>query len=200
MIEYDLKKNNNKKNEKAYGKYYAKPHVSETVDLAALAEQMHTFNSPFSAGTIQGILTDAVVHIKELLLAGKNVKLDNLAIFYIGIKNKEGAATKEDFSVLKNILGVRMRARATGDLRSVNLNLEANLKKYGTKKKKTTDGTTTAPDGSGNTQTGGSGTQGGGSGTTGGGSQNQGGDSGTSGSQTGGSGTDSGGDNEHITL
>lgn len=25
MIEYDLKKNNNKKNEKAYGKYYAKP-------------------------------------------------------------------------------------------------------------------------------------------------------------------------------
>ena len=200
MIEYDLKKNNNVKNEKAYGKYYAKPHVSETVDLEALAEQMHTYNSPFSAGTIQGILTDAVVHIKELLLAGKNVKLDNLAIFYIGIKNKECAATKEDFSVLKNILGVRMRARATGDLRSVNLNLEANLKKYGTKKKKTTDGTTTAPDGSGNTQTGGSGTQGGGSGTTGGGSQNQGGDSGTSGSQTGGSGTDSGGDNEHITL
>lgn len=200
MIEYDLKKNNNVKNEKAYGKYYAKPHVSETVDLEALAEQMHTYNSPFSAGTIQGILTDAVVHIKELLLAGKNVKLDNLAIFYIGIKNKEGAATKEDFSVLKNILGVRMRARATGDLRSVNLNLEANLKKYGTKKKKTTGGTTTDPDGSGNTQTGGSGTQGGGSGTTGGGSQNQGGDSGTSGSQTGGSGTDSGDGNEHITL
>lgn len=200
MIEYDLKKNNNVKNEKAYGKYYAKPHVSETVDLEALAEQMHTYNSPFSAGTIQGILTDAVVHIKELLLAGKNVKLDNLAIFYIGIKNKEGAATKEDFSVLKNILGVRMRARATGDLRSVNLNLEANLKKYGTKKKKTTGSTTTDPDGSGNTQTGGSGTQGGGSDTTGGGSQNQGGDSGTSGSQTGGSGTDSGDGNEHITL
>ncbi len=200
MIEYDLKKNNNVKNEKAYGKYYAKPHVSETVDLEALAEQMHTYNSPFSAGTIQGILTDAVVHIKELLLAGKNVKLDNLAIFYIGIKNKEGAATKEEFSVLKNILGVRMRARATGDLRSVNLNLEANLKKYGTKKKKTTGSTTTDPDGSGNTNAGGSGSQGGGSGTQGGGSQNQGGDSGTSGSQTGGSGTDSGGDNEHITL
>lgn len=200
MIEYDLKKNNNVKNEKAYGKYYAKPHVSETVDLEALAEQMHTYNSPFSAGTIQGILTDAVVHIKKLLLAGKNVKLDNLAIFYIGIKNKEGAATKEDFSVLKNILGVRMRARATGDLRSVNLNLEANLKKYGTKKKKTTGGTTTDPDGSGDTNAGGSGSQGGGSGTTGGGSQNQGGDSGTSGSQTGGSGTDSGDGNEHITL
>mgnify|MGYP004516633419 FL=1 len=181
MIEYDLKKNNNKKNEKAYGKYYAKPHVSETVDLAALAEQMHTFNSPFSAGTIQGILTDAVVHIKELLLAGKNVKLDNLAIFYIGIRNKEGADSKDDFSVLKNILGVRMRARATGDLRSVNLNLEANLKKYGAKKKKNSGGSSTDPDGSDNTNGGGSGNQ-----TQGGGSEN-------SGSQTGGSGTESGG-------
>ena len=67
---------------------------------------MHTIKSPYSAGTIQGILTDAVVHIKELLLAGKNVKLDNLAIFYIGIKNKVGAATEDDFSVLKNVLGV----------------------------------------------------------------------------------------------
>ena len=39
MIEYDLKKNNNKKNEKAYGKYYAKPHISETVDLDELADR-----------------------------------------------------------------------------------------------------------------------------------------------------------------
>ena len=193
MIEFDLKQNNNKKNEKAYGKYYAKPHVSETIDLDGLAEDMHTYNSPFSAGTIKGILTDAVVHIRMLLLSGVNVKLDNLAIFYIGIKNKEGAATKEDFSVLKNILGVRMRARATGDLRSVNLNLEANLKKYGTKKKKTTGSTTTDPDGSGDTNAGGSGTQGGDSQTSGGGSQ-------TGGSQTGGSGTESGGDSTDVTI
>ena len=145
MIEYDLKKNNNVKNEKAYGKYYAKPHVSETVDLEALAEQMHTYNSPFSAGTIQGILTDAVVHIKELLLAGKNVKLDNLAIFSIGIKNKEGAATEEEFSTSKNIAGVRLRSRATGELNYANLNLDATLTKATTvaaKKKKSDSGST----------------------------------------------------------
>ena len=149
MIEYDLKKNNNKKNEKAYGKYYAKPHISETVDLDELADHMHGHNSPFSAGTIKGILIDAVTHIKELLLMGKNVKLDNLAIFYISIKNKMGAEKADDFTVSKNIEGVRMKARATGDFRSVNLNLDANLKKYGAKKKKsstTTDsGSTTDP-------------------------------------------------------
>ena len=141
MIEYDLKKNNNKKNVKAYGKYYAKPHISETVDLDELADHMHGHNSPFSAGTIKGILIDAVTHIKELLLMGKNVKLDNLAIFYISIKNKMGAENADDFTVSKNIEGVRMKARATGDFRSVNLNLDANLKKYGAKKKKssTTD-------------------------------------------------------------
>ena len=71
MIEYDLKKNNNKKNVKAYGKYYAKPHISETVDLDELADHMHGHNSPFSAGTIKGILIDAVTHIKELLLRCK---------------------------------------------------------------------------------------------------------------------------------
>lgn len=154
MIEYDLKKNNNKKNEKAYGKYYAKPHISETVDLDELADHMHGHNSPFSAGTIKGILIDAVTHIKELLLMGKNVKLDNLAIFYISIKNIEG---------------VRMKARATGDFRSVNLNLDANLKKYGAKKKKsstTTDTETTTPSGdtgkseSGSTTNPGSGSEG----------------------------------------
>ena len=142
MIEYDLKKNNNVKNEKAYGKYYAKPHVGETIDLETLADHMHGHNSPFSAGTIKGILTDAVTHIKELLLMGNNVKLDNLAIFYISIKNKMGAESEKEFSVAKNVDGVRMRARATGDFRSVNLNLEANLKKYGSSKKKKSDSTT----------------------------------------------------------
>ena len=44
MIEYDLKKNNNKKNEKAYGKYYAKPHFIETIDMEALEEPIHPFN------------------------------------------------------------------------------------------------------------------------------------------------------------
>lgn len=66
---------------------------------------------------------------------GKNVKLDNLAIFYISIKNKMGAENADDFNVSKNIEGVRMKARATGDFRSVNLNLDANLKKYGAKKR-----------------------------------------------------------------
>ena len=68
--------------------------------------------------------------IRELLLEGKNVKVDDLAIFSIGIKNaKGGAVSEEDFSVSKNVSSVKLRARATGILLSKSLNLEASLKK-----------------------------------------------------------------------
>ena len=68
--------------------------------------------------------------IKELLLEGKNVKIDDLAIFSLGIKNKKGGATtEEEFSISKNINGVKLRARATGTLLAKSLNLEATLKK-----------------------------------------------------------------------
>jgi hypothetical protein len=67
--------------------------------------------------------------IKELLLEGKNVKIDDLAIFSLGIKNRGGANTEKDFTVTGNIKGVKLRARATGELVTKNLNLEATLKK-----------------------------------------------------------------------
>ena len=39
------------------------------------------------------------------------------------------AEKEEDFTVSKNISGVKLKARATGDLMSKSLNLEATLKK-----------------------------------------------------------------------
>ena len=58
------------------------------------------------------------------------MKIDDLAIFSLGIKNtKGGAESEDDFTVSKNITGVKLRARATGTLMAKNLNLEATLKK-----------------------------------------------------------------------
>ena len=67
--------------------------------------------------------------IKEQLLAGKNVKIDDLAIFSCGIRNKKGAETEEEFTAANNISGVKLRARATGVLRNSNLNLSATIRK-----------------------------------------------------------------------
>ena len=114
---------------RAYGKWCAKNVVEETIDLDALSEHMSTHNSPYSKGVIKGLLTDMISCIKELLLEGKNVKIDDLAIFSLGIKNKAAANSEEDFTVAKNIEGVKLRARATGELMSKTLNLEATLKK-----------------------------------------------------------------------
>ena len=129
MIRYILKQNKNRFS-KVYGKIFAYPVIEETLNLDDLAEHMSNHNSPFSKGVIKGLLTDMVNCIKELLLEGKNVKIDDLAIFSIGIKNAKGGAEKEeDFSVTKNISSVKLRSRATGILLAKALNLEATLKK-----------------------------------------------------------------------
>ena len=61
--------------------------------------------------------------IKELLLDGKSVKIDDLAIFGVGIRSK-AAETLEEFSLEKNITGMRLKARATGNLSTTNLKLD----------------------------------------------------------------------------
>ena len=128
MILYVLKQNKNEKSS-AYQKWFAYPVIEETIELDGLAEHMSNHNTPFSKGAIKGMLTDMVSCIKELLLEGKNVKISDLAIFSLGIKNNGGCDSADDFSVSKHIKGVKLRARGTGDLITKSLNLEASLKK-----------------------------------------------------------------------
>ena len=149
MILYVLKQNKNRKSP-AFGKWFAFPVIEETIDLDALAEHMSNHNTPYSKGAIKGMLTDMVSCIKELLLEGKNVKIADLAIFSLGIKNSKGGALSEElFTVTKNIKGVKLRARATGELIAKSLNLEATLKKASATTK--SNGTTNTTNGGGGT-------------------------------------------------
>ena len=193
MILYVLKKNKNSKSA-AFGKYFAYPVIEETVTLDGLAEHMSSHNTPYSKGAITGMLTDMVSCIKELLLEGKNVKIADLAIFSLGIKNNGGAVSEDIFMVSKHIKGVKLRARATGELITKSLNLEAQLKKASA---------TSKTSGNGGSNSGGSAPTGGDSNT--GESQSQGDShnggtgsvtpSGNGGSQNGGSSSNTGGDN-----
>ena len=128
MIRYITKQNKNKKSS-AFGKWYAYPVVEETMDLAALAKHMEEHNSGFSEAICTGVMKAMVKCIKEQILAGKNVKIDDLAIFSCGIKNSKGATKEEDFTTTNNISGVKLRARATGVLRNSSLNLNATIRK-----------------------------------------------------------------------
>ena len=185
MILYVLKQNKNRKSP-AFGKWFAFPVIEETIDLDALAEHMSNHNTPYSKGAIKGMLTDMVSCIKELLLEGKNVKIADLAIFSLGIKNNGGAVSEDVFTVSKNIKGVKLRARATGELIAKSLNPGATLKKASATSKTSGNGGTTPTGGDSNT--GGSQNQSGnGSSQSGGGSQSG------SVSQNGGSGSNTGG-------
>ena len=138
MIRYKIYQNQQKKGLNA-GKWVARAVSDETFDLAKLAEHMSKHNSPYSGGVIKGVLSDMVDCIKELLLDGKCVKIDDLAIFGVGIRSK-AADTLEEFSLEKNVTGMRLKARATGNLSTTNLKLDSQLKQLAEYQKPTTTG------------------------------------------------------------
>ena len=134
---YALRQYKNEKMPEANGKYFAYPVVTETIDINGLAAHMASHNTPFSKGAIKGMLTDMVICVKELASQGFAIKIDDLAIFSIGIKNKEGAKTEKEFSVAKNVEGFKLRARGTGEFKATNL--EATLKRLSSLTGETTD-------------------------------------------------------------
>ena len=144
------------------GLWYARPVIEETYDTAKLAKHMANHNTPFSSGVIKGVLSDMISCIKELILDGKNVKLDDLAIFSVGIVSKGGAQSPDEFSLANNVKGLKLRARATGELSNAQINLEGQLKEasaYNVETRSPGSGTT---GGSGEDENGGSGNEGGG--------------------------------------
>lgn len=113
---------------------YARAIVTENVDLTGLSKHMANHNSPYSAGVIKGVLTDMVSCIKELILEGKSVKIDDLAIFTAGIVNKrlpkdERCTDEADYIVSKYVEGIKLRARGTGAFMRTTLSLDATLER-----------------------------------------------------------------------
>ena len=129
MINYKLKQNNFKNNS-SYGRYFAQAITKELINTEALAKLMKKRNLPYSSGTIKGILDDMVDCIKEQLLAGNSVKIDDLAIFSIGIRNiEDGAETEKEFKANTHIKGIYLTCRAAGELMSKNMKVELQFNK-----------------------------------------------------------------------
>ena len=69
----------------AYGKYYPRVSYKQTMNIHDMAVHMAEHNTPFSEGTIEGILRDFVKCVREQTLNGNTVKVDNLAIFKVSV-------------------------------------------------------------------------------------------------------------------
>ena len=206
MIRIVLYQNTNQKIAEACGKWFPRVVSDETIGLEELAAHMASHNTPYSKGAILGMLTDAAACTKELLLLGKNVKFADIAIFSLGLKVKGGAPTKENFNVAKYILGLKLRARATGELKTENLDTTIKLINLAAPATEN-PGNPGNPVNPGNPDdTGKDNPSGGGSQTTGGGgSQTEGGGGNTDNTQQGGggttdSGTTDGGGDDNVSL
>ena len=86
-------KKENIKDTKAYGV----SQYDEKLTFDQLCQHIAEHNSPFSNGTIKGVLTDTVSCLKELLLAGNKVSLGELGEFHCELACAP-AKTTDDFN------------------------------------------------------------------------------------------------------
>ena len=81
MIELYLSKVTENSESEQAGKYYARVSYKQTMGVLEMAHHMAEHNTMFSEGSITGILIDFVKCVREMVLMGNTVKIDNLAIF-----------------------------------------------------------------------------------------------------------------------
>ena len=81
MIELYLSKVSESSETEQAGKNYARVSYKETLTVQDMAKHMSEHNTMFSEGSITGILIDFVKCVREQVLNGNTVKIDNLAIF-----------------------------------------------------------------------------------------------------------------------
>ena len=145
-------------------------------------------NSPYSRGTIHGVLMDTLDCLKHLILDGKSVRFSDLGLFSIGMTSR-GEVSKEKVTAA-SVQGVHLIVRNTKTWSNAELKKLTKIVAY--------DEYTSGADGGGteNTPSGGGTSQGAGGGT----SQGTGGETNkdNGGTSQGGDGTDSGGDNVNF--
>ena len=151
-------------------KWYAAAVTDREVDFEGFVTHISDHGSPYSRGTIHGVLMDALDHLQELILDGKSVRLSDLGLFSIGMSSK-AEDTKEKVTAA-SVEGVHLIVRNTKSWSNAELRKKCKIQEYGGYIGTDEEGTTGGGD---TTQGGGSDTSQGGSGTTGGGAQEGGG-------------------------
>ena len=161
-------------------KFYAVAVQDRTMDFEDFVTHISEHNSPYSRGTVHGVLMDTLDCLQELILDGKSVRLADLGLFSIGMTSRgEDSAAKV---TAQSIEGVHLIVRNTKTWSNNELKKKCRIELFDSKAQ-ADDSTSGGGQGSDNPSGGG----------------NAGGDTGSGGSQGsgttpgGGSGEDSGG-------
>ena len=177
--------------------WYATVVTDREMNFEEFVDHISSHNSPYSRGTVHGVMMDMLDCLKELILDGKSVRLGDLGLFSIGMKS-HGELTKDKVSAA-SVEDIHLIVRNTRSWSNSELKKLCKITAYDSYGTEGADGGGTNP--GGGTSQGGSGTQGGG--TSGGtGSENTGQGGGSDSGTTGGGGSDGGsdGDSTDVTI
>ena len=157
--------------------WYATAVSDREMNFEDFVTHISEHNSPYSRGTIHGVLMDTLDCLKELILDGKSVRLSDLGLFSIGMTSR-GEETREKVTAA-SVQGVHLIVRNTKNWSNAELKKLTKIVAYDEYVAGEGGGTSGTPgggSGSGDATQGGGGTQeGGGSQEAGGGTQEGGG-------------------------
>ena len=193
--------------------WYATVVTDREMNFEEFVDHISSHNSPYSRGTVHGVMMDMLDCLKELILDGKSVRLGDLGLFSIGMSSR--GEVSRDKVTSASVEGIHLLVKNTKNWSNSELKKLCKITAYDARGGEEDGGAENTPGGGTNGGgTNGGGTNGGGSGNTqeGGGTSGGTGSEGSGGtgsegsggntSQGGGTGdgTGSNGDNEHITL
>ena len=92
-------------------KFYATAVQDRTMEFEDFVTHVSEHNSPYSRGTVHGVLMDTLDCLQELILDGKSVRFADLGLFSIGMTPK-GEETADKVSA-SSITGVHLIVRNT---------------------------------------------------------------------------------------
>ena len=91
--------------------YYATAVTDREMNFEEFVTHISEHNSPYSRGTVHGVLMDTLDCLQELILDGKSVRLSDLGLFSIGMTSR-AEDTKDKVSAA-SVEGVHLIVRNT---------------------------------------------------------------------------------------
>ena len=115
VVELDLVPNNNEKSD-SFGKFFARIHHTEPLNLRGLCEYIESNGTPFTRDIVEGVVTRLRNAIVFFLSSGRGIKLDSLGTLVPTIENKTGGAdSAREVNVTENVVGVHIRFIPEGE-------------------------------------------------------------------------------------
>ncbi len=103
---YRLYQNNNRKNPKAYGKWYAKAVQTNEYDIDMLANEVQR-NCSMKKSDVKAVIEELCEVMARELGNSHAIRLQGLGTFRAGLKSS-GTVTVREFNAAKNITGIKI--------------------------------------------------------------------------------------------